>query len=206
MKIMLLAWTLLAWIPAAFAAGSATNFTTNSITARGAWSDITNGLRGRLEIVADPNKFNSGQNRFAQVFLEIENPSTTNQALEIPFRLTPPISAKIIGADGGPLPNVTGGRGSEQYGRQPWVIQPGSSEKFDLNRRGSSFSSSKPGLLIALRGGDTLFSNCWVVPYDASEDYFLSAVLSVPASTNAPANNWFGEMKLPPVKIPRLAN
>src|SRR5438105_1613087 len=90
MKTILFAIALLARIPVAFSAGSATNFTTNIITTRGAWSDTTNGLRGRLEIVADPNRFNSGQNRFAQVFLEIENPSTTNQALEIPFQVTPP--------------------------------------------------------------------------------------------------------------------
>jgi hypothetical protein len=160
----------------------------------GAWSEATNGLRGRLAFAEDPKLFGA---RMGVVYLELQNVSFGDtmyvyyKADQSPFRCELRDSSQALCQSSG----------CEYDGMIPgpcWLALPHDSAlRFRMTLGGFGVPQNG-GLFIA-----GCISDCWVIPKTAAKDYFLSGTLTITApKDDLRPRVWEGTLKLPQVKIP----
>jgi hypothetical protein len=167
----------------------------------GAWSETTNGLRGRLAFAEDPKLFGT---RIGVVYLELQNVSwggtmyvyyKANQSLFKPdqssFRCELHDPSGAVCQKGGidhegPIPGPC------------WLALPRDSAlRLCVTVWGFGIPQNG-GLIIA--GG---LPDYWVIPPTATNDYFLSGTLTITSPKDETRQHaWEGTLKLPQVKIP----
>ena len=170
----------------------------------GAWSEATNGLRGRLAFAENPKLFGT---HIGVVYLELQNVSwgetmyvyyKANQSLFKPdqssFRCELHDASGAVCQKGlmgmitheGPIPGPC------------WLaLPPDSALRFCVTVWGFGIPQNG-GLIIA--GDETDY---WVIPPTATNDYFLSGTLTITSPKDETRQHaWEGTLKLPQVKIP----
>lgn len=182
------------------------------------WSEVTNGLRARLEI-SDSGRVD-GKIHYSVVYLELENRSDVLNPMEIYFDDANGLKSQLTDDSGAPPPPI-GEVVSEFVPGPYWISLPlGATLKFPISAEGHTLMPQTEGMAVVLHGGGNGnggVAAAWVVPDQATEDYYLSASLSVPPPTNSFAkwsftppdpprlHPWQGVLQLPKVKIPRKA-
>lgn len=171
-------------------AGPAAEFRTS-----GEWSDVTNGLRGRL-IFAEGPVLKSGA-KMGEVYLEIENVSA-GDAIYVYYAATKtPIHCELIDSEGKKIEGLPGGM-SDFMPSPCWLALPHDSALRFNTRVGPSFVPGHSCLFISVgvEGG------AWEIPLTATKDYYLSGTFTVraPVSETRP-RIWEGTLKLPAVKV-----
>ncbi len=160
----------------------------------GNWSEVTNGLRGRL-LLGEDARSDRGMRR-GIVYLELQNvaPGETTYVYYAPTK--EPLRFELRDAEGKTVRNWISG--SDGVPSPCWLALPlDSALRF---RTGSSaYEPDEPGLFIiaAFMGGK------WFIPAGATNDYYLSGTftVAVPAGETRPTM-WQGTLKLPHLKIP----
>jgi hypothetical protein len=172
-------------------AGPVTEFKT-----AGEWSEVTNGLRGRLLFAeGTPDK---GGVKMGEVYLELQNVSL-GDAMYVYYAATKsPLRCELSDAAGKNvegMPEVM----SDWMPSPCWLALPHDSALRFSTRVGPSFGPAHPCLFICvgLEGG------AWEIPPTATNDYYLSGTFTVktPANETRP-RIWEGTLKLPRVRVP----
>lgn len=161
----------------------------------GDWSETVNGLRGRL--VSSENVGSNGKGK-AVIYLELQNVSDVLNPMEIYIDTShSPLHFELKDASG-MSPTLPKGN----YATDEWIpnsfwlhLPMDSTLRFRVSRKGP-FSYPNVGLAIAVPG------NFWIIPNDASKNYFLSASFSInPSFDKDHFHAWKGYFKIPQVKI-----
>ena len=187
----------LAWLQCGFGQ------TDTNVIAIGGWSDpVSDGnrgtLRGRVLVYDDQGP---GAANHARVYLELQHPfqGAWFTPIEVYFNLgfSDDLHFEMRDGSGRPIPqepvNIRG-----PLPNPYWVTLPCDST---VRLRADSLfgPQSKPdGLEIMVWGG------CWLIPPNATNDFFLSATFTPPKDHPTPLHYhvWQGTLKLPKVKIP----
>jgi len=164
-------------------------------TSFGAWSEATNGLRGRLAFAEDSKLFGT---RIGVVYLELQNVSLFNTMYVYYKADQSPLRCELHDASGavvsqhdwisheGPIPEPC------------WLALPGDSTlRFCVTVWGFGIPQNG-GFIIA-----ACLPDFWVIPTTSTNDYFLSGTLTIKAPKDETRPRaWEGTLKLPKVKIP----
>ena len=190
---------LLACLPCCFGQ------TDTNLIATGDWSEsVTDSggatLRGRLLVYDErsPNALNH-----ARVYLELQHVHVSESAWDNPtevyfeFAMRNDLNFEMRDKFDQSIPSV----GVYKWGPVPdpyWVTLPYEST---VRVRADTLlgPEAKPaGLEILVPGG------CWIIPPDATNDFYLSATFTPPKDHPSPFDYhvWQGTLKLPKVKIP----
>ena len=169
----------------------------------GDWSEVTNGLRARLEI-SDSGRID-GKIHYSIVYLELENHDDVANPMEIYFDDEKGLKSRLTN-DSGDSP-AAGGVVSEFRAWPYWLVLPrGGKLRFPISAEGHNLWSESGGMAVVLHGNRSDFGASWVVPDQAAEDYYLSASLTVtPPEDPTRPPPWQGVLQIPKVKIPRKA-
>ncbi len=159
----------------------------------GDWSQVTNGLRGRI-LLGEDAKSEHGMRR-GIVYLELQN-VLWGDALYVYYNATS-INFEMRDSNQKPVRNWISG--SDSIPAPCWLTLPlDSTLRF---RTGSSaYEPDEPGLFIT--AGYTIGAD-WFIPSGATNDYYLSGTFTSTAPTGESRPRvWQGTLKLPPLKIP----
>jgi hypothetical protein len=172
-------------------AGPVTEFKTS-----GEWSEVTNGLRGRL-LFAEGAVLKYGV-KMGEVYLELENVSERGTIYVYYAATKSPIQCELSDSEG---KNIKGlpGVPSDFMPSACWLALPHDSALRFSTRVGPSIAPGHPCLFICvgLEGG------AWEIPLTATNNYYLSGTFTVSAPTNETSPRiWEGTLKLPAVRVP----
>jgi len=151
------------------------------------WSDVINGLQGRLVAKNKPNKYN--ETNLLDIILELKNVSTKPIAIQ---NDRDAVSFKLYDLRGYAIPQAAGGRsGPVPYPQ--WAIIS----------RDSYLGFSLYGYTAGIPGGGGLFialpKDTWLLK---EGEFILEATLTIKdIGEDRPDNAWLGEIVLPPLRI-----
>jgi hypothetical protein len=160
----------------------------------GAWSEPTNGLRGRL-LFAEGIQLKEGA-RLGLVYLELQNVSPGESLYVYYAVMKSPLKCELRDSDGKAVKNSLGA-GGEGIPRACWLTLPlDSTLRFLTGSSGSAPDYPCLFVVSAWVGGK------WAIPATATNDYYLSGTFSSMSPTNETRSQvWEGTLKLPPVRI-----
>jgi hypothetical protein len=162
-------------------------------TETGEWSEVVNGVQGRLAISED-RPFN-GTGMFA-VYLELKNSSDVLK--EIYFEPTRTVQCQLLDANEKPL-STAGSVTSILVPRPFWLTLPSdSSLRFRLSVGGYMIPRNE-GAFIPMLCGD------WLIKSGDLDDYKLKVKFTVnPPKVNSAHRPWKGTLNVPSVKVPAM--
>lgn len=151
------------------------------------WSDVINGLQGRLVAKSKHNKYN--ETNLLDIILELKNVSTKPIAIQ---NDRDAVSFKLYDLRGYAIPQA----GSDRSGPVPypqWAIIP----------RDSYLGFSLYGYTAGIPGGGGLFialpKDTWLLK---EGEFILHATFTIEnMGKNRPENAWSGKLVLPPLRI-----
>ncbi len=158
-----------------------------------AWSEIDNGLRGRLSVLPSLKKGSP----FYRVFIELQNTDDAIGQRKIRFDLEK-LSFSIT-RDGKevPKPGLAGSYDGMKPLWEPLLLPYQGTIKFQISFPGRGYSPQQKGII------DLDYNKCWVIPQDGSPS-FLSGALTIQRDmAEHPLMDWYGTIKFPPVEIPK---
>jgi hypothetical protein len=175
----------------AFAAGQTATAAEKTPVAVGAWSEPTDGLRGRL-LVYQGRALGDGKTRETLVYLELRNVAESGDR-NVYFD-PDGLKCELLDAKGKAVPQTPLGGSGGRPGKT-WVRLPHDST---LRLRANPFGFGQPdsvGLLIPL-GTDT-----WLIKAGDASDYYLAGTFTSLPKDGVGINVWTGEIKLPKAKV-----
>ena len=161
----------------------------------GMWSEATNGVRGRL-LFANGPMFMSGGHA-GVIWVELQNLDGFRPKYFYYQFIDPPILGELRDSSGN-LVQPLKGMPSDMIPPACWLALPPHSSLSFIPAPPAALGSTNACVEISL-GRD---GGAWFIPLTATNDYFLSAVLTMasPTNTNHP-DAWQGVLNLPPVRV-----
>jgi hypothetical protein len=166
----------------------------------GAWSEVVNGLRGRLIVTQE--KEENGVQR-PKVFLELQNIDDVLNPIQVnAFDPQTSFQCRILDSAGKSVASAPIGIREMILPALTLVIPFESSLRLNVNRHrpgGWFFAQvpSKERIEIVLGDG------VWVIEKASRADYLLEGTFHIEKSKPTTSRNWSGTLKIPGVKIPR---
>ena len=185
-------WTKLFLMCAAILMAASSRSSYAAIPETGAWSDVVNGVQGRL-IISEDQPFS--YTKIVAVYLELQNVSNVGNAIEIYFDPTHTFQCQLLDPDDKPV--ATAGLPASIMIPHPfWLILPyDSSLRFRISVSGYGVPRNEKAL-IPLECGD------WVIKSGDAIDYKLEVTFVVnPPKVEIDRRVWKGTLKLPRVKV-----
>ncbi len=166
----------------------------------GAWSEVVNGLRGRLIVTQE--KEENGVQR-PKVFLELQNIDDVLNPIQVDaFDPQTSFQCRVLDSAEKLIASAPIDIREAVMPSFPLTIPFESSLRLDVNRHamgGWRFAQvpSKERIEIVLGDG------VWVIEKASRADYFLEGTFHIEKSKPTTSRNWSGTLKIPGVKIPR---
>jgi hypothetical protein len=193
----LLSYFLLAVFSTAVAPAGRANSPPVAGAEQAAWSEESNGLRGRLSVHLSHVINGTG---IIVTHLELSDVSDIGN----PMLVTVPeqsMTFKVTDIDGHELPRVAGAFSGWTFGPYELVLPHDSSIRYRIGPRGWGIPGDQAALV------DLGSSFGWTLPRDG-KPYYLHGVLEIPEAENDRSDRgrrWHGRLDLPPVRIPTEA-
>lgn len=166
----------------------------------GAWSDVVDGLRGRLIVTQE--KEENGVQR-PKVFLELQNVANVLNSIQInAFDPRTSLQCRVVDGVGKPMKSVPIGIREMTVPAFSLSIPFESSLRLNVNRHfpgGWFFMQAPTGerIEIILGGG------VWVIEKEDHAHYLLEGTFQIEKSKPTTSLNWSGTLKVPGVEITR---
>ncbi len=165
--------------------------------ATGEWSEVVDGLRGRL-ILARGEPRGATKTRDTKVYVELENSGITNSGQRNVYFDPDALECELRDADGKAVRQTPGAGNGGRPGKV-WVTMPFDSA---LRLRANPFgfgSADADGLLVPLNNA------AWFIKAGDTGEYALTGTLTVePPAGHGKADVWKGALKLPGIKLPPI--